>query len=273
MARPSPDRALTCSGCVASCTQRHVDDQAISLGCWDVCCASRAASMLPTPTASLVETTAAFAYANAAASIPAATELHSLAGSIMRLNPVTYECAVADADSRSCQIACLSSYMTVAWNGCWDHCCTEPPSPPTPPSPPPLAPPSPPTPPEPPAAPSPPSAPATVFGSVAGSLGGPDAGSVADSAAEYASHSAWAVAGLAQGAGLLQNETFGAELIAESLPADSRRSAPSSAATVLGVSGALSALVLAVALIARRRGTRAERWRLLVAADSSSESV
>ncbi|EOD15255.1 hypothetical protein EMIHUDRAFT_471750, partial [Emiliania huxleyi CCMP1516] len=156
-----------CSGCFSDCTAKTLNDEVVQLGCWDICCVERAASGLEASGLGLGVNalTGSIGLAGAASTtlLPGAALVNGLAqagGPLAQMNPLARPCPGFEATSRSCQSACISSYMAVAWNGCWDHCCTAPPSPPQPPSPPPAAPPPPPTPPPPPSQPWPPFAPA-----------------------------------------------------------------------------------------------------------------
>ena len=203
--RPGAGAALypQCSKCFAQCTADALNDQVIQLGCWDICCVERFTSGLESSGLWLGTGALNSAIGTAGSMskqyVPGASLMAGftgMAGDGMALNPLTRPCPGYDFASRSCQTACISSFMTIAWNGCWDHCCTSPPDPPPPPSPPgppspspppsppppsplpppytppPSSPPAPPTPPPPPSPPPEPPAPPGLIHQAGNWLGG-----------------------------------------------------------------------------------------------------
>jgi hypothetical protein len=153
-----------CAGCISECSTSTLKDKVIQLGCWDICCVERATSGLGATGfglgAQAIDLTAGYTFTASTELIPHATEFLGMANlggaPFMDIAPLTKSCPGYEAESRSCQSTCISSYIAVTVNGCWDDCCTAPPNPPPPPPPPPLPPPPLPPPSAPPPPPSPP---------------------------------------------------------------------------------------------------------------------
>uniref|UniRef100_A0A7S3WI25 Uncharacterized protein n=1 Tax=Emiliania huxleyi TaxID=2903 RepID=A0A7S3WI25_EMIHU len=205
--RPGAAAALytQCESCYASCFAHTFNDHVVQLGCWDICCAERAASGLEVGSVSVgsaiggASFIAGGATSTVAGYIPGASAVRPLqrpfqpacsphirasstacrwlesrgwaarsrrtsqtrgrararwrqppAPARRRASLPTWRCE-PDGTFHTGTSSRAALPAQVAWNGCWDHCCTAPPAPPTPPHPPPNAPP-----PSPPPTPSPP---------------------------------------------------------------------------------------------------------------------